>query len=114
MTQVNTMKSEIPVFMAMVQGFFNTFYGIFMKKRCILKAFQEMEKNCKKQFFHQTHLYLPPLEHRNGGHNGLLLKPEEAPWFERQPEATRWLKEQEENQLQGENIDRPDTKWRLE
>ena len=79
MTQVNTMKSEIPVFMAMVQGFFNTFYGIFMKKRCILKAFQEMEKNCKKQFFHQTHLYLPPLEHRNGGHNGLLLKPEEAP-----------------------------------
>ena len=79
MTQVNTMKSEIPVFMAMVQGFFNTFYGIFMKKRCILKAFQEMEKNCKKQFFHQTHLYLSPLEHRNGGHNGLLLKPEEAP-----------------------------------
>ena len=33
MTQVNTMKSEIPVFMAMVQGFFNTFCGIFMKKR---------------------------------------------------------------------------------
>ena len=43
------------------------------------EGIEEMEKNCKKQFFHQTHLYLSPLEHRNGGHNGLLLKPEEAP-----------------------------------
>lgn len=50
MTQVNTMKSEIPVFMAMVQGFFNTFYGIFMKKRFILKAFQKMEKTVRNSF----------------------------------------------------------------
>ena len=56
MTQVNTMKSEIPVFMAMVQGFFNTFYGIFMKKRCILKAFQEMEKTVRNSFFIK-HIY---------------------------------------------------------
>ena len=33
-----------------------------------------------------------------------------SPWFERLPEARRWLEEQEENRLQGENIDRPDTK----
>ena len=44
MTQLNTMKSEIPVFMAMVQGFFNTFYGIFMKKRCVLKALRRWKK----------------------------------------------------------------------
>lgn len=56
MTQVNTMKSEIPVFMAMVQGFFNTFYGIFMKKRCILEAFQEMEKTVRNSFFIK-HIY---------------------------------------------------------
>ena len=36
--------------MAMVQGFFNTFYGIFMKKRFILKAFQEMEKTVRNSF----------------------------------------------------------------
>lgn len=44
----------------------------------------------------------------------LIIKSRRSPWFERQPEATRWLKEQEENRLQGKNIDRPDAKWRLE
>ena len=33
MTQVNIMKSEIPVFMATVDGFFNTFSWDFHEKK---------------------------------------------------------------------------------
>lgn len=36
------------------------------------------------------------------------------PRFERISQARQWLEEQEENRLQGEKIERPNTKWRFE
>ena len=35
-------------------------------------------------------------------------------WFARLSQTQAWLKEQDELRLQGENIDRPDTKWVFE
>ena len=37
-----------------------------------------------------------------------------SPWFSRLSETQAWLQEQEELRLQGENIDRPNTKWAFE
>ena len=34
-----------------------------------------------------------------------------SPWFERMSEARLLLEEQEENRLQSENIERPETQW---
>ena len=34
-----------------------------------------------------------------------------SPWFSRLSETQAWLQEQEDLRLQGENIDRPSTKW---
>ena len=34
-----------------------------------------------------------------------------SPWFSRLSETQAWLQEQEDLSLQGENIDRPNTKW---
>lgn len=38
---------------------------------------------------------------------------EKKPRFERISQARQWLEEQEENRLQGEKIERPNTKWRF-
>ena len=43
-----------------------------------------------------------------------ITRTKEAPRFERISQARQWLEEQEENRLQGEKIERPNTKWRFE
>ena len=71
--------------------------------------FREIEKNVRNSSVIK-HNYAYQLQNIETGFTMGYYQNRRSPWFERLPEARRWLEEQEENHLQGENIDRPDTK----
>ena len=62
----------------------------------------------KKQLHYQTQLCLPPRNMEIGETKA------KSPRFESSSVARQWLKEHEAIRREGENIDRPDTKWTFE
>lgn len=77
------------------------------------KAFQEIETTVRNSFVikHSYAYRLRNFENRNttAFHNN-----HRSPLFDKMSEARQWLEEQEEIRREGENIDRPNTKWSFE
>lgn len=81
-----------------------------VKNNLTTKAFQKIEKTAKNSFFIK-HGYAYQLRNIEKGDTVAYYKNRRSYWFERPQEARRWLEEQEENLFQGEDVDRPNTKW---
>lgn len=84
-----------------------------VKNNLTTKAFQKIEKTAKNSFFIK-HGYAYQLRNIEKGDTVAYYKNRRSYWFERPQEARRWLEEQEENLFQGEDVDRPNTKWSYE
>ena len=84
-----------------------------VNKNMPTKAFQEIETTVRNSFVikHSYAYRLRNFENRNttAFHNN-----HRSPLFDKMSEARQWLEEQEEIRREGENIDRPNTKWSFE
>ena len=72
-----------------------------------------IEKRVKNSFLIK-HSYAYQLRNIEAKETMAYYQNKRTPWFERISQARQWSEEQEENSLQGEKIERPNTKSRFE
>ena len=68
------------------------------------------QKNAVRNSFVIEHSYAYQLRNIKRGDTMAYYQNRRSPWFDQLPKARRWLEEQEENRIQGENRDRPNRK----
>ena len=61
--------------------------------------------------FYMRHVYAYLLVNIENGNRLTFYRNKGSPWMKTYADAEKWIKEREEERLDSDNIDRPDTKW---
>ena len=77
------------------------------------KLMEKIKKNVRTSFY-ARHIYVYKLRNIEDGTIIVYYKNISSPWIKTYGEVENWLREREENRLDTDNKDRPDTKWVFE